>query len=236
MIRSKSMPATLNTLRQSYAYTPIPQKLTKKKRKTSPHPYTLEFADIIMKEIFSLITTVVNPNLIHTATTTSKSFRTIILIRFPILYGCIKDNFSCHRSELEDLIEYVRAYAIKQYSDSVTRSFQKTKLFKQKFRHLSQVKTRNILYAMSNTHYDCLGAIKILCGHTVIWRNTMYNTCKPTNTPTITWISNFFDLEFNTIKSPTKYEVEKDMKMITNYIHEDNILRRSFNITTDLVH
>ena len=76
MIRSKSMPATLNMLRKSYAYTPIPQKLTKKKRKTSPHPYTLEFVDIIMKDIFFRLSIVVSSNNTHIITTLLRTSKT----------------------------------------------------------------------------------------------------------------------------------------------------------------
>ena len=229
MYRSKSLPSNMNTVRTTYAYSPLRQRLTCKQRKTTPHPYTLEFANYILTEIYQHIMKVV----------TNHTRRTMLLIRFPLLHGCIRPGFRCHRSEMEDFIEYIRAYAIRSYCHSVTCSFQKTKIFKQKIQHFSQVKMRNIIYAMSNTHYDCLGAFKIMCGHTVIWRNTMYTMCKPTSAPNIEdYLGKVYlkiDLIHYTVFPSNKQEICSEMLTLKTSIEDDNNLRYSFKIMNDLV-
>ena len=162
---------TLFKMSRNYGgYSLLSQTLYRKKskRRTSPHPFTLEFTDMILKQMFKDIMAVVY----------TSDIRSMWLLRFPILYGSIKTKFRCHRSELEQYIEYAREYAIRTYCDSVSFSFSKTPLFRLRVNHFSQVKMRNIIYAMSNTHMDCLGVCKVMCGHTIIWRNTMYNTTR----------------------------------------------------------
>jgi hypothetical protein len=229
MIRSKSMPDMLQQLRMGYAYSPIRQSIISKKRKTSPHPYTVEFADLVLTKMYQdIVNVIMNDN-----------NRMALLIRFPLLYGCIQPGFRCHRTEMEEFIEYIRAYAIQWYCGSVSRSFQKTKLFKQKIFHFSKVKLRNILYAMSNNHNSCLGAITIMCGHTVVWRDTMYNTCKPTREPKIQDLvgnkKNVDLVHYNIIPS-NKLQVCLEMMTMTSSIKRDNELRHTFKIMDDLVY
>jgi len=170
---------------------------------------------------------------------TNSGERTILLIRFPLLYGCIRPSFKCHRLELEEFIEYIRGYAIQSYCNSMSYSFQKTKLFKDKIRHFSQVKMRNILYAMSNTHSDGLGAIKIMCGHTVIWKSTMFNMCKPFKSRKLNQHGNNSYLEADLINymvfPPTYNQILQEISKMERFIEEDNRIRYSFGIDKQLI-
>ena len=145
-----------------------------KQRRTSPHHLTLEFVDLIIKFLYKDIKKIIyKPNKLY-----QQKDRSYLLLQFPMLYGSIKDQYMCHRSELEHYIEENRLYIIKMYAKQVSKPFTKTPLFKRKVKHFTELKMRNILYAMSNNHNDCLGIFKIMCGHTIIWRDTMYNTAK----------------------------------------------------------
>lgn len=219
------MSANVNLSRDMYEL--LPQKVSNKKKRTPAHPLTIEFSSLILTEIYNHITKVIS----------KENHRSILLIRFPILYGCIVPHFRCKRSELEHLIEYIRAYAIRSYALSVPRSFHKTKLFKSKVLHFSQVKMRNILYALSDNYYTNLGVIKILCGHTIIWRDSMYNTCKPSGClkieqQDITQLN--INYEKKTINSPNNLEMIYELMGLHNFIDEDNKLRHSFRIRDDL--
>ena len=200
-----------------------------KKRKTSPHPYTLEFSNLILTEMYNIIMKAI----------TNSGERVIFLIRFPLLYGCIQPGFKCHRLELEDFIEYIRGYAIQTYCNTVSYPFQKTKLFKDKIRHFSQVKMRNILYAISNTHHECLGAFKIMCGHTVIWKETMFNMCKPFKSLKLNQHNNKVYLEADLITyrvfPPTSDQIFQEISKMERFIEEDNSIRYSFGIEKQLI-
>lgn len=225
MQRSKSAPTSMNFTRNMYKV--LPQKVSSKKKRTAAHPYTIEFSVHILTELYEHIRKIISKD----------NNRSVLLIRFPIFYGCIQSNFRCKRSELEHLIEYIRAYAIRSYALSVPRSFHKTKLFKTKILHFSQVKMRNILYALSDNYHTNLGAIKILCGHTVIWRDSMYNTCKPSGCLQIGEMDTTtlnINYKKKTIKSPNNIETIYEMMDLHNFIDEDNKLRHSFRIMDDL--
>ena len=202
----------------------------KSKRRTSPHTLTLEFADLIITQLYRDIQKVLY----------SSQERSMWLLRFPILYGSIKDNFTCHRSELEHYIEYARAWAIRAYTKQVSRAYTKTPTFRRKISHFSQVNMRNILYAMSNTHSDSLGIFKIMCGHTIIWRDTMYNTSKSFNCKEIEdeHFSHssvlMVNLETQTLHAPTNKELYYDLFDRYDYLFDDNRLRKSFGIHTEL--
>ena len=200
-----------------------------KKRRTSPHPYTLEFSNLLLTEMFDKIMKAI----------TNSGERTILLIRFPLLYGSIKPNFKCHRLELEDFIEYNRAYAIQSYCNSHSQSFLKTKLFKEKIRHFSQLKMRNILYALSDTHHDCLGAFKIMCGHTVIWKETMFNMCKPFKSQKLNHHYKKVYLQADLVNyivfPPNNIQVSQEVPKMERFIEEDNSIRYSFGIEKQLI-
>jgi len=224
--------STLTTPRSRYnILAQNPDKCNKKsKRRTSPHALTLEFADLIITQLFLDIQKVLY----------SSQERSMWLLRFPILYGTLKDNFKCHRSELEHYIEYARAWAIQAYAKRVSHAYTKTPAFRRKISHFSQVKMRNILYAMSNTHSDSMGIFKIMCGHTIIWRDTMYNTSKSIDCKKIE--EDHFarssvlmvNVETQTLHPPTNKELYYDLFDRYDYLVSDNRLRKSFGIHKEL--
>jgi len=212
-------------------YSMLAQNITtqkmKTKRRTAPHTLTLEFADRIVKHLYNDIKKVVFRS----------SERSMWLLRFPILYGSIKEHFTCHRSELEQYIEYARAWVIKEYSKQVSRAYTKTPDFRRKINHFSQVKMRNILYAMSNTHSGSLGIFKIVCGHTIVWRNTMYNTAKSVYCKNIEDIDSFMlmvNTDTQTLCIPTNNELYYDRFDRYEYMEEDNQLRKCLGMDTEL--
>lgn len=203
------------------------KQIIKTKRRTAPHALTLEFADRIVKHLFNDIKKVVFRS----------SERSMWLLRFPILYGSIKEHFTCHRSELEQYIEYARAWVIQEYSKQVSRAYTKTPSFRRKINHFSQVKMRNILYAMSNTHSCSLGIFKVVCGHTIVWYDTMYNTAKSVFCKKIEDIDSYrlmANIDTQTLHAPTNNELYYDRFDRYEYMAEDNQLRNGLGIETEL--
>jgi hypothetical protein len=202
-------------------------KRRKSKRRTPPNPLTLEFADMIVRRLYEDIMKVIYKS----------DVRSMWLFRFPVLYGSIKSNFICHRSELEHYIEYARAWAIRTYIYSVSISFRKTVLFRRRINHFAQVKMRNIIYAMSNTHPDSLGIFKVKLGHTIIWRKSPYDTSRTSYDSAITLISKtnlMINMNTESIIPPTRRELYYDRDHKYMFLEDDNVLRSSFGITSEL--
>lgn len=202
-------------------------KTKKSKRRTPPNPLTLEFADMIIKHLYEDIMKVIYKS----------DVRSMWLFRFPMLYGSIKSNFRCHRSELENYIEYARAWTIRTYSYSVSVSFRNTSLFRRRINHFAQVKMRNLIYAMSNTHPDSLGIFKVACGHTIIWRKSPYDISRTSYDSNINFISKtnlMIDIATEHVIPPTRTELYYDNVHKYMFLEDDNTLRTSFGIKTKL--